>query len=94
MGFEIMLYVRLFIAVVVGIPTAPLFLYAISIFGVGFILLPAGLCILAFALPLQDEDGIEMGVEALKFFGFIVASPVIFWSLYVKGRNPFVEMGL
>ena len=63
--------IRLIIAIVIGIPTAPFFIYAVSIFGVGFILLPAGLCMVAFFGLLNNKEGVSEGLDALIAAGLL-----------------------
>lgn len=85
---------RVFISVVVGIPTLWILYLAFTCLGLLFLVPIAGIIGVPFFWVINDREGVEESIDSIKDGGYLIIAPIMFWYFFIIGKNPFTEMGI
>jgi hypothetical protein len=51
-----------------------------------------GIIGIPFSWLINDKEGLDDCVDWVKMGGFLLIQPIMFWVIFIKGRNPITEM--
>lgn len=85
---------RLITAIVIGIPTLWILFFAFTLFGISIIMIIGSFIGIIFSWMLGSKEGIYECKDCIRDMSWTLIAPFLFWYEFIKGNNPFKELGI
>jgi hypothetical protein len=91
---KVKLAMRIFVAIVIGIPTLPIFYLAFWAMGLAVVIVITAPFVMLFGWLTNNEETIALGLQLAQIAIFLFVAPFIFWAFFIRGDNPLEELGM
>jgi hypothetical protein len=91
---RVKLAIRISVAIVIGIPTLPIFYLAFWVMGLAVVIVITAPFVMLFGWFTNNEETIALGLQLAQIAMFLFIVPFIFWAFFIRGDNPFKELGM